>query len=149
MTTNSPCTPDATSSGGPGASPTGHRPPLRVLLVDDHLLVRCRTRQHLENIPNLQVVGEAVDGFEAVALTRTLSPDLVLMDICLPGLDGLEATRRITTEFPRVRVIVLSSFAGESFQSNAIAAGAHGYAVKGESTQSLAAAIQRVCFGPR
>jgi DNA-binding NarL/FixJ family response regulator len=144
MPMNSPCRPDATGFGGPGTFPTGNRPALRVLLVDDHLLVRCRTRQQLEDIPNLQVVGEAVDGYEAVALTRTLSPDLVLMDICMPGLDGIEATRRITAEFPRVRVMMLSSFSGESSQSSALAAGAHGYLVKGESTESLAAAIQQV-----
>jgi DNA-binding NarL/FixJ family response regulator len=141
---NSPCNPDAGGPGKPGATPTGNCPALRVLLVDDHLLVRCRTRQQLEEIPNLQVVGEAVDGFEAVALTRTLSPDLVLMDICMPGLDGLEATRRITAEFPRVRVMMLSSFNEESFRRSALAAGAHGYLVKGESTQSLAATIQQV-----
>jgi DNA-binding NarL/FixJ family response regulator len=148
MTSDSPCQPEAKSSDGPGASPSGSRPALRVLLVDDHLLVRCRTRQQLEEIPNLQVVGEAVDGFEAVALTRTLSPDLVLMDICMPGLDGIEATRRITADFPRVRVMMLSSFKQESFRTSAFAAGAHGYAVKGESTQSLAAAIQQI-FGSR
>jgi len=142
----SPCQPDATGSAGTGASAADNRPALRVLLVDDHVLVRCLTRQQLEDIPNLRVVGEAVDGFEAVALTRTLSPDLVLMDISMPGLDGIEATRRITTELPHVRVLMLSTFAGESMQSSAIAAGAHGYLVKGESTQSLAAAIQQV-FG--
>jgi DNA-binding NarL/FixJ family response regulator len=144
MPLNSPCKPGATGSGEPVASPTSKRPALRVLLVDDHLLVRCRTRQQLEDIPDLQVVGEAVDGFEAVALTRTLSPDLVLMDVSMPGLDGIEATRRIMAEFPRVRVMMLSSFTGESSQSSALVAGAHGYLVKGESTQSLAAAIQRV-----
>jgi DNA-binding NarL/FixJ family response regulator len=144
MPMNSPCKPDAAVSGGPGASPNGNRPALRVLLVDDHLLVRCRTRQQLEEIPNLQVVGEAADGFEAVALTRTLSPDLVLMDICMPGLDGIEATRRITAESPRVRVMMLSSFTSESSQSSALAAGAHGYLVKGQSTPKLAAAIQQV-----
>ncbi len=144
MPLNSPCKPDATGSGEPVASPASKRPALRVLLADDHLLVRCRTRQQLEDIPNLQVVGEAVDGFEAVALTRTLSPDLVLMDLCMPGLDGLEATRRITAEFPRVRVLMLSSFMKESFRKSALAAGAHGYAVKGESTQRLAAAIQQI-----
>jgi DNA-binding NarL/FixJ family response regulator len=148
MPLNSPCKPDVTISGGPGASPASNCRALRVLLVDDHLLVRCQTRQQLEEIPNLEVVGEAVDGFEAVALTRTLSPDLVLMDICMPGLDGIEATRRITAEFPRVRVVMLSSFAGESSQRSALAAGAHGYLVKGESTQKLAGAIQQV-FGNR
>ena len=147
MPLNSPCEPDATSSVETDASPAGNRPALRVLLVDDHLLVRCRTRQQLEEIPNLKVVGEAVDGFEAVALTRTLSPNLVLMDVCMPGLDGIEATRRITAEFPRVRVMILSSFAGESSQSSALAAGAHGYLVKGQSTQGLAAAIQQVFGG--
>jgi len=148
MPLNSSCKPDATGSGEPVASPTGNRRALRVLLADDHLLVRYRTRQQLEEIPNLQVVGEAVDGFEAVALTRTLSPDLVLMDISMPGLDGVEATRRITAEFPRVRVVMLSSFAGESSQRSALAAGAHGYLLKGESTQKLAAAIQQI-FGSR
>ena len=145
---NSPGQPDAGGPGKPGACPADNRPALRVLLVDDHVLVRCLTRQQLEDIPNLQVVGEAVDGFEAVALTRTLSPDLVLMDICMPGLDGIEATRRITTELPHVRILMLSTFAGESMQSSAIAAGAHGYLVKGGSVQGLAAAIQQV-FGSR
>ena len=138
MLLNPPYESDATGSDGPDVSPAGNRPTLRVLLVDDHLLARHRTRQQLEEIPNVQVVGEAV------ALARTLSPDLVLMDIKMPGLDGLEATRRITAELPDVRVIVLSSFGEESTQRSAIAAGAHGYLVKGGSTQSLAAAVQQI-----
>ena len=144
MLLNPPYESDAMGSDGPDVSPAGNRPTLRVLLVDDHLLARHRTRQQLEEIPNVQVVGEAVDGFEAVALARTLSPDLVLMDLKMPGLDGLEATRRITAELPDVRVIVLSSFAEESTQRSAIAAGAHGYLVKGGSTQSFADAIQQI-----
>jgi DNA-binding NarL/FixJ family response regulator len=70
------------------------------------------------------------------------------MDISMPGLDGIEATRRITAEFPHVRVVVLSTYSDESSQRSALAAGAHGYVVKGESTQSLAAAIRQV-FGGR
>jgi DNA-binding NarL/FixJ family response regulator len=116
-----------------------------VLLVDDHLLMRFRTRQQLEEIPYVQVVAEATDGFEAVALARTLLPDLVFMDISMPALDGIEATRRITAEFPRIRVIMLSSYDGQSFQKSSQEAGAHGYVVKGESTEHLAKAIDWVC----
>ena len=97
-------------------------------------------------MPGLQVVGEAVDGFEAVALARTLSPDLVFMDICMPGLDGLEATRRITAENPSVRIIVLSSLEGESHRKAARDAGAAAYLVKGQTIPHLAAALQQV-FG--
>jgi DNA-binding NarL/FixJ family response regulator len=137
---------DAGAGGGGRATapPAGTSRPLRVLLVDDHLLVRCKTRRQLGEIPNLQVVGEATDGFEAVALAKTLSPDLVFMDICMPGLDGLEATRRITAEVPRVRVIMLSAHEKESHSKAALEAGAAGYLTKGQATQNLAAAIQEV-----
>jgi len=143
----SPCEADAGGAGGSITAPAGRHRPLRVLLADDYLLVRFRTRQQLEDIPNLRVVGEATDGFEAVALARTLSPDLIFMDISMPGLDGLEATRRITAEFPHMRVIILSSHIGESFLKGAEAAGAHGYLVKGDHTQSFAAAIRQVFDG--
>jgi DNA-binding NarL/FixJ family response regulator len=108
------------------------------------LLARCSIRWQLQELPDLQVVGEAVDGFEAVALARTLSPDLVFMDICMPGLDGLEATRRITAEHPRVRVIILSSLEDEFHRKTAQDAGAAAYLVKAKAIPHLAAALQQV-----
>ena len=141
-----PCTDNAGESDGPAAPPSSARRPLRVLVVDDHLLARYSIRQQLQELPDLQVVGEATDGFEAVALARTLSPDLVFMDISMPGLNGIEATRRVTADSPRVRVIILSSH--EGLGDAARAAGAAGYLLKGQTTQNVAAAIQQV-FGSR
>jgi DNA-binding NarL/FixJ family response regulator len=137
---------DAGGSSDSDVSPSGPGRPLRVLVVDDHLLARCAIRWQLQEMPDLKVVGEAVDGFEAVALAKTLAPDLVFMDICMPGLDGLEATRRIMAESPRVRVIMLSSLDGESYRKAARDAGAAAYLVKGQAIPHLAAALQQV-FG--
>ena len=122
---------------------------IRVVLVDDHLLVRMHTRRLLQEIPGMVVVGEASDGFEGVAMTRTLLPDLVCMDISMPGLDGVEATRRIRAECPRARVLILSSHAEKSYQEQAMAAGAHGYLVKGAGLQSLLLAVERVLAAPK
>lgn len=126
------------AAGGP--RPSAHRP-VRVLVVDDHLLVRCATRRQLEDIPGLQVVGEATNGLEAVALTRTLKPDLIIMDICMPTLDGIEATRRIKAEFPDTHIIVLSSHEGNPFHQQALEAGASGYVVKGRPVEQLTSAL--------
>ena len=142
----SPRDAEAGRSTASAVFPYGPTRPLRVLVVDDHLLARCAIRWQLQEMPDLQVVGEAVDGFEAVALARTLSPDLVFMDICMPGLDGLEATRRITAESSGVRVIILSSLDGESYRKAARDAGAAAYLVKGQTIPHLTAALQRV-FG--
>jgi DNA-binding NarL/FixJ family response regulator len=144
----SPCDAKSAESVGSAASPDNSGRPLRVLLADDHLLVRRGIRQQLEEIPNLEVVGEAADGFEAVALCKTRSPDLVFMDICIPALNALQATRLMTAESPRVRVIILSSHDGKNYYRPAIAAGADAYLLKGESTQHLATAIQQF-FGNR
>jgi DNA-binding NarL/FixJ family response regulator len=134
----------APGSGAPAPTCAGSGPTVRVVVVDDHLLVRWATRRQLECIPNLRVVGEAADGFEAVALTRTLVPDLVCMDICMPGLDGIEATRRIRAELPQVRVLILSSQEADAVRRAAAAAGAHGYVSKSDGAQRLAAAVQAV-----
>jgi DNA-binding NarL/FixJ family response regulator len=141
---NSSSDPMGEPAEGSGASLGGNHRALRVLVVDDHLLTRCRTRQQIEDISGIQVIGEATDGFEAVALARTLLPDLILMDIAMPALDGIEATRRISSECPRIRIIMLSAYDGESFQRSARDAGAHAYVVKGESTKRLAGTIEEV-----
>jgi len=120
---------------------SGAHRPLRVLVVDDHLLVRCATRRQLQEIPGLQVVGEATDGLEAVALTRTLKPDLIIMDISMPTLDGIEATRRIKADFPNIHIIVLSSHEGNPFHQQALDAGANGYVVKGRPAEQLTTAV--------
>ena len=133
---------NAGGSDAPAAPLASAGRPLRVLVVDDHLLARCSIRRQLLELPDLQVVGEATDGFEAVALAKTLSPDLVFMDISMPGLNGIEATRRVTLVSPRVRVIILSSHDG--LRDTALAAGAAGYLLKGQTIQNLAAAIQQV-----
>jgi DNA-binding NarL/FixJ family response regulator len=136
----------ASRSGASAIFPFGPARPLRVLVVDDHLLARCSIRWQLQEMSGLQVVGEAVDGFEAVALARTLSPDLVFMDICMPGLDGLEATRRIKAASSGIRVIILSSLEGESYRKAAREAGAAAYLVKGQTIPHLAEALQQI-FG--
>ena len=132
---------DAGGSAGPIPAP--HRP-LRVLLVDDHLMARCNTRKQLDEIPRLRVIGEAADGFEAVALARTLAPDLVVMDVTMPGMNGIEATRRIKEQFPWMRVLILTFHEPAEVREEALAAGAAAVLGKGESTQELAVAIQEL-----
>jgi DNA-binding NarL/FixJ family response regulator len=128
-----------------GAAPAGNRRKLRVLLVDDHLMVRRSIRRLLKAaMPELHVVGEAADGLEALALVRTLTPDIVFMDISMPILDGLEATRRITADFARVRVIIVSANEDEIFYRKAKEAGAAGYLLKGSSLRSFEADIRQI-----
>lgn len=121
--------------------------PLRVVLADDHPIVRAGIRAELEKVPGTEVVGEAVDGREAVELVRTLEPDLVFMDISMRSLNGLEATARIAREFPKARVIILSMHQNEEYFWQALKAGASGYLLKKAATTELGAAISRVAGG--
>jgi DNA-binding NarL/FixJ family response regulator len=117
------------------------------VLADDHTLVRAGIRALVEKLPDVKVVGEAKDGREAILLVRELQPDLVLMDIAMPGLNGLEATARICKEMPKVRVIILSMYANEEYVREAIEAGAAGYLVKKSAAVELEQAITAVAGG--
>ena len=121
--------------------------PIRVLLADDHTLVRAGIRAILEKLPDVQVVAEATDGRDALNLVKTHQPHLVLMDIAMPGLNGLEATRRMVKEFPNISVLILSMHVSEEYVWQALRAGAAGYLLKGAELAELALAIKAVARG--
>lgn len=120
---------------------------VRVLLADDHALMRAGMRALLQRLDWLEIVGEAADGREAVELARRCTPGLVLMDISMPGLNGLEATARIRKANPQVRVVVLSMYGTREYVLKALRAGATGFVVKGGSTAELELALQSVASG--
>ena len=117
---------------------------VRVLLAEDHVLVRTGIRALLEKIRGVEVVGEASDGHEALQLIEKLRPDIVMMDIAMPELNGLEATKYIAKEFPQVRVIILSMHASEEYARRAVRAGASGYILKGGTLAELELALKAV-----
>lgn len=120
---------------------------ITVLIVDDHAVVRQGIRAYLSTQPDLQVVGEAGSGAEGVALVTETVPDIVLMDLVMPEMDGVEATRRITRASPRTRVIVLTSFHEDSHIFPAIKAGALSYLLKDIGPAELAEAIRAASRG--
>jgi len=120
---------------------------MRVLIVDDHIIVREGLRALLEAQPDIEVVGEATNGEEAVARTSELNPDIVLMDITMPGMNGLEATRRIKQAKPEVKVLALTMHEGDEYFFKILEAGASGYFVKGGSSSELISALQAVWRG--
>jgi DNA-binding NarL/FixJ family response regulator len=121
--------------------------PVRVLIADDHAMVRAGIRALLEKVPDVEVVAEAGDGREALNLTKNDAPDVVLMDIAMSGLNGLEATRRIVEKFPGVHVIMLSMYSDEEYVWKALRSGAEGYLLKGASIGELELAIKSVAQG--
>ena len=121
--------------------------PIRVILADDHTLVRAGIRALLEKLPEVEVLGEASNGREVLELVKTLQPDVVLMDITMPGLNGLEAAARMAREFPKVRVLILSMHDNEEYYWRALKAGAAGYLLKKAATAELAIALQHVMDG--
>ena len=133
----------AGSETEPGARTT----PARVLIADDHELVRDGFRRMLGYEEDLEVVGEARDGREAVELCRSLKPDLVLMDVRMPRMDGLEATRAIKAERPSVSVLVVTTYDNPDYLLEAIKAGAAGYVLKDAPNRQLTNAIRRALEG--
>jgi DNA-binding NarL/FixJ family response regulator len=121
--------------------------PIRVVLADDHTLVRAGFRGLLRNLDGIEVIAEAEDGRTALELIKRHQPDVVLMDIAMPGLNGLEATARATEAFPDVRVIILSMHASEEYVVRALHAGAAGYLLKDSAPVELELAIRSVARG--
>ncbi|HVN29631.1 MAG TPA: response regulator transcription factor [Candidatus Binataceae bacterium] len=115
-----------------------------VLLVDDHAVVREGLRRILSDYPEIQVVGEAADGHEALRQVRKLAPEVAVVDLSMPGLDGIEVTRQLAKESPKTRVIILTMHANQDYAARLLQAGAQGFIGKGASGAELAAAILKV-----
>jgi NarL family two-component system response regulator LiaR len=121
--------------------------PIRVLIADDHAILRKGIRALLKTEPDIEVVGETSDGVETVAQAEALRPDVILMDLVMPEMDGIEATRRITADLPGVRILVLTSIAADDKVFPAIKAGALGYLLKDSGPAELVQAIHQVHRG--
>ncbi|QDN98300.1 response regulator transcription factor [Streptomyces sp. S1A1-8] len=121
--------------------------PVRVVLADDQQLIRTALRMVIADIEDVEVVGEAADGEEAVTRTEELRPDVVVMDIRMPGVDGIEATRRITTGAGESRIVVLTTFDDDDYVYGALRAGASGFLVKDMALDDIIGAIRVVAAG--
>jgi DNA-binding NarL/FixJ family response regulator len=120
---------------------------IRVLIADDHAILREGVRALLRLSDDMEVVGEAADGQEAIEACRALDPDIVLMDVAMPGLGGLEATLQIRRECPRTRILVLTQYADREYVARFLKAGVSGYVLKKAAGVELAAAIRAVARG--
>ena len=116
--------------------------PLRILIVDDHAVVRRGVRSLLESYQGFEITGEAATGREAVEMARRLQPDVVVMDLSLPELNGLDATRQILKDSPRSEILVLTMHHSEELARDVLQAGARGYVLKSDADQSLIAAVK-------
>jgi DNA-binding NarL/FixJ family response regulator len=147
--------PDARLGRGTGAatldegavSESTDRTPIRVLLVDDHAVVRMGLRTFFDLQDDIEVVGEAGDGSEGVALARRLKPDVVLMDLMMPNMDGLTAIARIKSEMPETEIVAVTSFIEEEKVTAALEAGASGYLLKDAEAEEVAAAVRAAFAG--
>jgi two-component system invasion response regulator UvrY len=122
---------------------------IKVLIVDDHPLVRMGIHRLLEGLPDMQVVGEADSGEQALTLVKMHKPDVVLLDIRMPGIDGWEVTRRLKKSHPNVRIIVVTALASSPLPSRILQLGAMGFLTKDSSLDEMAQAIRRVMRGEK
>jgi DNA-binding NarL/FixJ family response regulator len=120
---------------------------ISVVIADDHTLVREGTKQMLEGQSGIEIVGEASDGEQAIRLAATLKPDVILMDIAMPGVNGIEATRRIKQEWPHISVLVLTAYDDDQYIDALLDAGAAGYLLKNVSAEELARSVRAVAEG--
>jgi len=125
------------------------QPDIQILLVDHQELVRVGMQRLLDDVPRLNVVGEAASGEEAVQLSHSLKPDVVLMDVQIPGIGGLEATRRILRRDPDIRILVVTPQTDDPFPAQLLDAGASGYLTKNCSIEEITDAVQAVSRGER
>lgn len=120
---------------------------MRVVLADDHVLIRSALQMVFTDAPDIEVVGEAATGAAAVRLAHELCPDVVVMDIRMPGMDGIEATRRITSEPVAPRIVVLTTFDDDAYVYGALRAGASGFLVKDMALEDIVSAVRVVAAG--
>ena len=123
--------------------------PYRVVLADDHAMFRQGVKRILQDADELEVVGEASDGIELLEVSKEMSPDMVIVDISMPNLRGLEATREIKAIFPNVKVLILTMFRSKEYVHGAISAGAEGYLLKEDADTELFVAVEKIRQGGR
>ena len=126
---------------------SNQNPTIHVMVVDDHAIIRKGIRAVLEIVPDIEMIGEAENGLQAVLLERQLHPDVILMDLMMPEMDGIACIRRIKDQRPGARILVLTNFAGEEMIFPAIKAGAMGYHLKDSTPETLIDAIRQVNQG--
>jgi NarL family two-component system response regulator LiaR len=129
------------------SSQTGNAKPIRVLVVDDHAIIRKGMRAVLELEPDIEMVGEAENGKQAIRMDLELHPDVILMDLMMPEMDGIACIREVKSRRPEARILVLTNFAGEDMIFPAIKAGAMGYQLKDSCPEALVEAIRQVFRG--
>ena len=122
---------------------------IRIVLADDHKVVREGIRALLEEEPDFEIVGEAANGLEAVSVVERVQPNILLLDLSMPKLHGIQVIERVAVSSPDTKVVVLSIHDSDSYKNWAVEAGASGYVVKSAGSKEVIAAIRRVCDQPR